>query len=184
MRRTALIVLLALGTVLPLAAQQVTKIGICDFTRVLSTAYRQAKGFRDFEAAQNDIKKEIASVTKAITDLQNQQLDADKAGNKTLSLKLQGQINDQQTYLDNYRKVKNAWLQQQYATLLSGPVLQDILDVVKFVAEAGGYSLIIRSDDVGGQLILYNVSEVDITDDVIAEIFNRAGQKPPTPGGQ
>jgi Skp family chaperone for outer membrane proteins len=182
MRRLALLAAALVAAAVPLAAQQVTKVGICDLTRVLSTAYRQAKGFRDFEAAQNDVKKEIASVSKTITDLQNQQLDADKTGNKTQSLKLQAQITDQQTYLDNYRKVKTAWLQQQYANLLQGPVLQDILDVVKFVADAGGFSLIIRSDDIGGQLILYNVSEIDITDQVIAEVYNRAGQKAPGTG--
>jgi Skp family chaperone for outer membrane proteins len=99
-------------------------------------------------------------------------------------VKLQAQINDQSTYLDNYRKVKNAWLQQQYANLISGPVLRDILDVVHFVAEAGGYSLILRSDsDAGRQLILYNVNEVDVTDQVIAEIYKRQGQ-PPSGGGQ
>ncbi len=60
------------------------------------------------------------------------------------------------------------------STLLTGPVLLEIYGVVQFIAEQGGYSLVLRSDvDALKGAILYSIPEIDITDDVIAEIQNR-----------
>ena len=160
----------------PLTAQQVTKVGICDFTRVLSTAYKESKAYRDYDAAKNDYAKEVAATTRDITDLESQKLDADKAGNKDLSLSLEKKIADRKAYLENYRRVKLAILQQQADRLLSGPVLKEIMDVVNFVAEGDGYALVLRSDGDFGSGILYRIMEIDITDKVIKELFNRAGK--------
>lgn len=161
---------------LPGAAQQVTKVGICDFTRVLSTAYKESKAYRDYDAAKNDYVKEVAATTRDITDLENQKLDADKAGNKDLSLSLEKKIADRKAYLENYRRVKSAILQQQADRLLSGPVLKEIMDVVNYIAEGDGYALVLRSDGDFGSGILYRIMEIDITDKVIKELFNRAGK--------
>jgi Skp family chaperone for outer membrane proteins len=161
---------------LPAAAQQVTKVGICDFTRVLSTAYKESKAYRDYDAAKADYAKEITNTTRDITDLENQKLDADKAGNQDLSLTLEKKIADKQAYLENYRRVKLAILQQQADRLLSGPVLKEIMDVVNYVAEGDGYALVLRSDGDFGAGILYRIMEIDITDKVIKELFNRAGK--------
>ena len=160
----------------PLTAQQVTKVGICDFTRVLSTAYKESKAYRDYDAAKNDYAKEVANTTRDITNLENQKLDADKAGNQDLSLSLEKKISDRKAYLENYRRVKLAILQQQADRLLSGPVLKEIMDVVNFVAEGDGYALVLRSDGDFGSGILYRIMEIDITDKVIKELFNRAGK--------
>jgi outer membrane protein len=150
--------------------QQVTKIGICDFMRVLTTAYKDTKAVRDYDQARNDYNKEIATITKSIIDLQNQKLDADKAGNKQQSVDLDGKISQQQKYLTDYRTVRGTVLQQQGAMLLNGPVVKEIVDVLTRVSEQGGFALVLRSDGTYGQGILYNVPEVDITDDVITAI--------------
>ena len=78
--------------------------GICDFTRVLSTAYKESKAYRDYDAARADYTKEITATTRDITDLENQKLDADKAGNQDLSLTLEKKIADRKAYLENYRR--------------------------------------------------------------------------------
>jgi len=174
-------ILLALGVcvsvALPLQAQtqQVTKVGICDFTKVLSTAYKDTKALRDFDQAKSDIYKEIAA-SKEIADFQNQKLDADKANNKAQSLALEKAIADKQNDLDSYRRVKNAWLAQQSNALLTGPVLKEIYDQMTLVAESGGYALVLRSDGAYRDIILYRIQEIDITDDVIAAIFAKQGK--------
>jgi Skp family chaperone for outer membrane proteins len=167
----------------PLAAQtqQVTKVGVVDFTKVLLTAYKDTKGYRDYDQARADYNKEISARTRDITELQNQKLDADKANNKTQSLSLEKTISDRQKDLDTYKRVKGAILMQQLSGLMTGTVLQEIYDVVKFVAEGGGYSLILRTDTDARDLFLYRIPEVDITDDVIQEIMKRQGK---TTGGQ
>jgi len=180
-------ILLALAAGIALAApvaaqtQQVTKVGIIDFTKVLLTAYKDTKGYRDYDQARGDYNREISSRTKDITDLQSQKLDADKAGNKSLSLSLEKTISDRQKDLDTYKRVKGAILMQQLGGLMTGPVLQEIYDVVKYVAETGGYALILRIDTDARDLFLYRIPEIDITDNVVQEIMKRQGK---TSGGQ
>ena len=178
MNRYLLAVALCISVTLPLAAQtqQVTKVGICDFTKVLSTAYKDTKALRDFDQAKSDIYKEIAARSKEIADFQNQKLDADKANNKTQSLALEKAISDKQNDLDSYRRVKNGWLTQQSNALLTGPVLKEIYDQMTLIAESGGYALVLRSDGPYRDIILYRIQEIDITDDVIAAIFAKQGK--------
>jgi Skp family chaperone for outer membrane proteins len=171
----ALLAVLCLSA-LPLAAQTqtVTKIGIINFTRVLLTAYKDTKAYRDFDQAQGDYAKEIANRTKEITDLQSQKLDADKAKNTNLSLSLEKSIADKQKDLASFRQIKGQILQQQLASLQSGPALAEILDVVRFISEQGGFALVLRSDtDAMKSAILFFIPEIDITDEVIAEIQSR-----------
>ena len=48
--------------------------------------------------------------------------------------------------------------------------------MVNYVAEGDGYALVLRSDGDYGAGILYRIMEIDITDKVIKELFNRAGK--------
>ena len=160
-----------------------TKVGICDFTKVLSTAYRESKAVRDWEAAKADYQKEVASTAKDITDLESQKLDADKAGNRDLSLTLEKRIADRKLYLDNYRRVRGQLLQQQAEKAMTAQVVRDILSAINLVAEQEGMSLVLRSDGTYGESIIYRVPEIDITEKVIKELFARAG-KSYTGGGQ
>ena len=179
MKRVALSLIACVALALPAAAQtqEVTKIGLCDFTRVLLTAYKDTKAYRDYDQASQDIRKEIARLTAELNDLQNQKLDADKANNSTKSLTLQKTISDKTEYLNTYRTVKSAWLAQQGSGLLTGPVLTEIMDVVNKVAEAGGYALVLRSDtDAFRTMLLYRVPEIDVTDDVVKMILARQGK--------
>jgi outer membrane protein len=184
MRRTAIFAAALFALSIPLCAQQVTKVGICDFTKVLSTVYRESKAYRDWDAARADYNREVSATLNDITDLENQKLDADKAGNRDLSLSLEKKIADRKSYLENYRRVKGAILQQQADKLQSGPVLKEILEVVNFIAEGDGYSLVFRSDGDYGAGILYRIIEIDITEKVIKELFSRAGKKYGGTGGQ
>jgi Skp family chaperone for outer membrane proteins len=176
MKRTALAIALAL-VALGLGAQQVTKVGICDFSRVLNTSYRESKTVREFYEAQQTIKKEQSAVEKEIADLENQRLEATKAGNADLALQLERKLSDKRRYLDDYKKIKGDWIRQQAERILgSSNFLRDILEVVKVVAESEGMAIVVRSDGTGADLILYNIPEIDITEKVIKEIFRRAGK--------
>jgi Skp family chaperone for outer membrane proteins len=165
MKRTALAIALAL-VALGLGAQQVTKVGICDFSRVLNTSYRESKTVREFYEAQQTIKKEQSAVEKEIADLENQRLEATKAGNADLALQLERKLSDKRRYLDDYKKIKGDWIRQQAERILgSSNFLRDILEVVKVVAESEGMAIVVR-----------NIPEIDITEKVIKEIFRRAGK--------
>jgi Skp family chaperone for outer membrane proteins len=70
MKRAVFAILFA-AAALGLGAQQVTKVGICDFSRVLNTSYREAKTIREFLDAQATIRKEQAAIEKEIAEDQN-----------------------------------------------------------------------------------------------------------------
>lgn len=176
MKRTTIAILLALAA-LGAGAQQVTKVGICDFTRVLNTSYRESKTVREFFEAQQTIKREQAAIEQEIAALENQRLEAGKAGNNDLALQLEKTLTDKRRYLDDYKRIKGDWIRQQQQTILaSSQFLKEILEVVKVVAESEGVALVVRSDAVGADLILFNIPEIDLTEKVIKEIFRRAGK--------
>jgi Skp family chaperone for outer membrane proteins len=77
--------------------------------------------------------------------------------------------------------VKGSILSQQLGGLMTGPVLQEIYNVVKYISETGGYALVLRIDTDSKDLFLYRIPEIDITDDVVQEIMKRQGK---TSGGQ
>ena len=150
---------------------------------ILRTAYREFKTVRDWEAAKSDYQKEVSAATKEIADLESQKLDADKAGNRDLSLSLDKKIADRKQYLDNYRRVRGQILQQQAEKALTAQVVRDILSAINLVAEQEGMSLVFRSDGSYGESMIYRLPEIDITEKVIKELFSKAG-KTYTGGGQ
>ncbi len=177
MKTPALILGLCLLSALPTSAQHITRVGVCDFARVLGTAYKESKAYRDYDAARTDYAQEIASTTREVTSLENQKIDADTTGDKSLSLSLEKKIADKRAYLENYRRVKLSILEQQRERLLSGAMVREILDAVNYVAETGGFSLVLRSDGDLGAGIIYRIAEVEITDMVIKELLRRAGKR-------
>jgi len=177
-RHSAVVIACFLGVLctLPLAAQaqQVTKVGVINFRKVLDSIYQDTKAYRDYEKANGDYTKELATRNKAILDLQTQKADADKNANKTLSASLDKQISDQLRDLDAFKKVKGAQLSQMKDAASATQAIMQIMDVVSFISESEGYSLILRSDgDAGAAIVLYRIPEVDITDDVITELQKR-----------
>jgi Skp family chaperone for outer membrane proteins len=178
MKRIAIALLVLLSMALSAAAQtqQITNVGVIDFTKVLLTAYKDTRGYRDYDLARTQYNQELAARTKDITDLQSQKIDADKAGNKAQSLQLEKSISDRQADLDNYKRIKGSVLQQQLSGLLTGQVLKEIMEVVTLVAESGGYSLILRIDTGYRDIFLYNIPEIDVTNDVVKIIVDRQGK--------
>jgi Skp family chaperone for outer membrane proteins len=175
--KRAIFAILFAAAALGLWAQQVTKVGICDFSRVLNTSYREARTVREFLDAQAAVKKEQAAIEKEIADLENQRLEADKAKNAELVLSLDKKLSDKRRYLDDYKRIKTEWARNQQQTILgSSEFFTEIVSVMKVVAEGQGMALVIRSDAAGADLILYNIQEIDITELVIKEIFRRAGK--------
>ncbi len=161
----------------PLFCQQVTMVGLCDWTQVLTTSYKESKAVRELEDFRATYQKEIQAVSRDINDLESQKIEADRAGNKDSSLQLEKRINDKKTYLDEYQRIKKEAYKRQADKIFSNVIVKEILDAIHFVAESDGYALVLRSDgDVGTALILDNIPEIDITKKVIKRIYELAGK--------
>lgn len=177
MRRAVFVVIVAvLG--IPLWAQSVTMVAICNWTQVLTTAYKETQAVRDLADFRAAYLKDIQELTQEISDLENQKLDADKAGNKDLSLKLEQSIEDKKAYLDDYQRIKADAYKRQADKILAAtsPLVKQILEAVHFVSERDGYALVLRSDGPYADIILDNIPEIDITQKVIKRIYELAGK--------
>jgi Skp family chaperone for outer membrane proteins len=175
MRKTTLAILACiLG--MPLWSQQVTMVAICNYTQVLTTSYRESQAVRDLETLRLSIQKELQTINQDISILENQRVDADKAGNKDLVLQLDDQIGKKKDYYTEVQRIRTDAYNRQRDKILSTAVLKDILDAVRYIAEKEGYALVIRSDGPGKDLILANIPEVDITTKVIKRIYELANK--------
>jgi Skp family chaperone for outer membrane proteins len=60
--------------------------------------------------------------------------------------------------------------------LFTGPIVSEIQEAIRFVAERDGFALVLRSDGPGAGLIVHNIPEIDITERVIKRIYEVAGK--------
>jgi Skp family chaperone for outer membrane proteins len=176
MRRALFICVPILLLGFSLEAQQVTAVAICDWTRVLTTSYRESKAIRDLDDFRAAFQKELASLSNELSDLENQKLEADKAGNKDSSLQLEKTIAAKKTYIDDFRRIRSETYNSRATKVFTGPIVSEIQDAIRFVAERDGFALVIRSDGPGAGLIVHNIPEIDITEKVIKRIYEVAGK--------
>jgi outer membrane protein len=154
-----------------LEAQQMTAVAICNWTRVMETSYKESQAMRELDDFRTQFQKDLLALTNEISELENQKLDADKAGNKDQSLQLEKTIASKKTYLEDFRRIRNDTYKARSAKVLTGPVVTEILDAINHVAEKEGFALVIRSDGPTAGIIVYNIPEIDITDKVIARML-------------
>ncbi len=161
---------------LSLEAQQVTAIAICDWSQVLTASYKESKAVRELDDFRSTFQKELVALGNEISDLENQKLEADKAENKELSLQLEKTIASKRTYRDDFRRIRTETYNSRAAKVFTGPIVSEIQDAIRFVAERDGFALVIRSDGSGAGLIVHNIPEIDITERVIKRIYEVAGK--------
>ncbi len=170
MKKGVVFAVLAFAISLPLAAQQVTKVAVCNWTQILSASYKETQAVRELEDFKAAYQKEILAISADISDTENKKLEADKAGNKALSLQLEKDVSDKRSYLDDYRRIKTESYKQKAAKIFSAAIVKEIQDAVDFVAEQDGYALVLRSDGNYADMIIENIPEIDITQKVIDRI--------------
>jgi Skp family chaperone for outer membrane proteins len=161
---------------LSLEAQQVTAVAICDWTQVLATSYKESKAVRELDDFRTAFQKELLSLSNELSDLENEKLDSDKAGNKELSLQLEKTIAGKKSYIEDFRRIRNETYKSRAAKVFTGPIVTEIQNAILFVAERDGFALVLRSDGPGAGLIVHYIPEIDITERVIKRIYEIAGK--------
>jgi len=168
-RSTALIVLLFTGFLV--YADQITKVAVIDYSSILSTFYRDSKAVRELEEKKKEYQEEIIRYNSEIIDLEDRKLNAESRGDDNQALDLDNEIFRKKEFLREYIRVKGAQLAGQNRTLSQNLTLvNEILDVIQYIAEKNGYSLVLKRSDPN--LIWWNF-EVDITEEVLDELKRR-----------
>lgn len=153
----------------PLIGQQLTTVGIVDIGKVTMAFYRDSQAVRELEEMTKRLQAELDAITAEINQLKERQLEAERIGNKTLSLQLEEQITSKTNYLREYFRIKNAQLQDRRNKLAeSSSFLSELQQAISFVAEDQGYSVILKSSDPN---LVWWSKQVDITELVIQRLL-------------
>ncbi|MFQ3621636.1 MAG: OmpH family outer membrane protein [Spirochaetales bacterium] len=152
-------------------AQQLTTVGIVDIGKVTLAFYRESQAVRELEEMTRRLQSELDAITAEINQLQERKLNADRAGDRVLSLQLEEQITSKTNFLREYYRIKNAQLQERRNRLSeSTSFLEELQAAISFVAEDQGYSVILKSSDPN---LVWWSKQVDITELVIKRLQER-----------
>ncbi|MCD6121854.1 MAG: OmpH family outer membrane protein [Spirochaetales bacterium] len=156
-----------------LFAAQITKVGIVDLSKIYSIYFRESKEVIKLEELKSAYLKEIADKREEINLLKSEKLDAENNKDEQKALELDKEIFNKEQFLKEYTQVKTQQLRQMAQSLSqSSQFVNEIADVIQYVAEEEGFSLILKKSDQ----FLFWTPEMDITDKVINELLKRAGR--------
>ncbi|HRY55047.1 MAG TPA: OmpH family outer membrane protein [Spirochaetia bacterium] len=167
-------ILISLAAAAALAAsafgQQITRVAVMDFNRILASRSGDASSLRDFELKKSLIQAEIDKRKDEIMRLLAQKVEADKAGDAKSSAQLRSDIESRTKQLSEFAQVKQRELDAEAKTLVSRDAFaQNLYRQVQAIAESEGYSLVlnVRSADSVMEAVFWYSQMIDITDKVI-----------------
>jgi Skp family chaperone for outer membrane proteins len=169
-KRGLLAATLALGLCAGAFGQQITRIAVMDFNKVLASRAKDANSLRDFELKKSLIQAEIDRRKDELMRLLGQKVEVDRIGDARSSAKLKEEIDSKTRQLSEFATVKQQELDNDAKALAStDSFAQNLLKQVQAIAEADGYSLVLntRSSDSVMESVFWYSQMIDITDKVI-----------------
>ena len=152
-----------------LFAQQITKFGVVDTSKVYSAYFRNSAPIRNYEKKKAEYQEEIDKRTQELKTLQQKKVEYEKSGNDTQALKVEAEITKKTDYLTEYTNAKNVELESMLKSLESSDEFyKKLYNTLGQIAESGGYSMILSLQDANA--ILWYSNSVDITDQVIQKL--------------
>ncbi|MDR2842689.1 MAG: OmpH family outer membrane protein [Spirochaetaceae bacterium] len=152
-----------------LNAQQITRFGVVDMTRVYTSFFKDSKVVRDFEAQTKKVQDEVNKLKKEIVDLENLQEEAQVKGDAEKVKKLEADIVKKTNFLNEYYQLKSAELEEQRKKLSSSSdFYKQILTELGYLAESEGVTMVLNLNDNKG--ILWYSQSVDLTDKLIQRL--------------
>lgn len=154
----------------PISAEQITKVAVIDYSRILSSFYADSAEARRIEELKTSFAEEVRRLQEEIQDLEERRLDAQDRGDSRTALELDSRIQERRNYFQEYVRVRGNQIRQAEANLASSSALaQEISQEIQFVAESNGYSIVLKKSDPA--LLWWNY-EVDITDKVLKQLMS------------
>jgi len=159
-----------LFTVMPLSAEQITKVAVLDYTRILSAFYADSAEARRIDELKTVFAADVRRLQEEIQNLEERKLDAENRGDSRAALDLDSTIQDKKQYYQEYVRVRGNQIQQAAANLgSSNEMAREILKEIQYVAESNGYSIVLKRSDND---LLWWSYEVDITDLVLQRLMS------------
>ena len=151
------------------AAQQITKFGVVDTSKVYSVYFKNSAPVRNYEKKKAEFQEEINKRTEELKTLQQKKLEYEKNGNESQALRVEAEITKKTDYLTEYTNAKNVELESMLKSLqTSDDFYKKLYNTLGQIAESGGYSMILSLQ--ASNSILWYSNSVDITDQVIQRL--------------
>ena len=158
----ALFTLLAAGTAW---AEQITKVGVVDLSKVFNSYSKDSSGGRELNDYWMETDAQLGKITKEITELQVLREQAKKDNDERAVLDYDKQISEKRDYQRDYYRYRKLEYDKKYDSLMkSSGFYSEMLKIIEFIAVRDSYSLILKSSDPS---LMYYSKNVDITQDVI-----------------
>lgn len=165
MKKIALAAVIFLVAVSFAGAAKLTMVGIVDLTKIVSDYFQESAAWREIDQMVEKTEETIKEQRETINQLEEQKLEAQEENNEKKVLQLEEEISNKQEYLKEYNRIMSERIENKKSNLLtSSDFSKEILRAVENVAEAEGYSIVLRKKDPD---ILYYNYEVEITDKVL-----------------
>jgi outer membrane protein len=171
MKKVLFLTLIFTLSALPVFSDTITKVAVLDYSKILSAFYKDSQAVRELEEMKNQFQQEIERIQKEVRILEERKLNAENSGNNSLALELDNQIFEKKKFSRDYIRVKNSQLTELNKSLSqNNNLVQEIREEVEYIAESGGYSLVIKKSDPN---LLWWSYEVDITDQVLQRLLKK-----------
>ncbi len=169
--KKAFLFLLVFSTSVSLyAQQQIPKIGIIDYSKIVQKMMPDSDQLQEIKNIKQSIETETASIEKEIATLEQEKAEVEKKNHyfRDPTEEIDEQIASLKYYLQQFVEEKNKELEEKKVLVPdTTEIISKIVAQIQYVAESEGYSVIFDSKDKN--LIWWSHS-VDITDLVMKKL--------------
>jgi len=171
-RKNALILAMILLAAVSVSAEQLSKIGLVNFSKIIEDYFSESSAWREIDAMRQQYQQGVDSIMAEIDQLKAQKLEAENKDDQISALQLDDRIYKRQEYLKEFHNIWSSRINSKIQNVsTSSSFTSEIYSVIKYVAESEGYSVIMRTQDPN---ILWYNQAVDITDLVLERLRRQA----------
>ena len=168
MKKYFLLISFFIFSVFFVSAEQIAKIGIINYSKIVSSYSGDSRSLREIERMIKSYEDGVSSIKEDIHNLQERKLYYQNNNDDINVLKYEEQIEKKKDYLKEYSRLKLSKIEEKKSKLIqSTEFLSEILEKIEYIAESEGYSIIFNSKDPD---IIWWSQTVDITDLVIERL--------------
>ncbi|MCL2792616.1 MAG: OmpH family outer membrane protein [Spirochaetaceae bacterium] len=154
-----------------LYSQQIVRIGVLDYSRVISTLSTDTRALQEIDRLVRNYEEGLNNIRRDISSLEERRLHFLSQGDDINALRMEEQISRRREYMNEYTRVRLQQIEDRRRRIMVSPeFLAQILREIEFIAESEGYSMVFNSQDPN---LIWWSHTVDITDLVIRRLRPR-----------
>lgn len=175
MKKNIFIFILVSVVTFSMSAEQLSKIGIVNFSRIVEDYFAESSAWREIDSMREKYNTGKDEILDEIDELKMDKLEAENNNDEIKRLKLEDEIYTKQEYLKEFHSIwQNRINDKIQGVYQSSTFTAEILDAISYVAESEGYSMIMRTQDPN---ILWYNHEIDVTELVLDRLRWQAARE-------